>query len=47
MPIRYIGRRDSGTTAEGSTKAHIAEQSRIVGEAVNPGAGSGKSGAKK
>jgi 2-oxoglutarate dehydrogenase E1 component len=47
MPIRYIGRRDSGTTAEGSTKAHTAEQSRIVGEAVNPGAGSGKSGAKK
>jgi 2-oxoglutarate dehydrogenase E1 component len=36
LSLRYIGRRDAGTTAEGSTKAHAAEQARIVNEAVNP-----------
>jgi len=35
--LRYVGRRDSGTTAEGSTKAHTTEQARIINEAVNPG----------
>ena len=35
--LRYVGRRDSGTTAEGSTKAHATEQARIINEAVNPG----------
>lgn len=35
--LKYIGRRDSGTTAEGSNKAHVAEQARIINEAVNPG----------
>lgn len=31
--LAYVGRRYSGTTAEGSGKAHIAEQSRIIDEA--------------
>ena len=35
--LRYVGRRDSGTTAEGSNKAHTTEQARIINEAVNPG----------
>jgi len=35
--LRYVGRRDSGTTAEGSTKAHTTEQARIINEAINPG----------
>lgn len=35
--LRYVGRRDSGTTAEGSTKAHATEQARIINEAINPG----------
>ena len=33
--LRYIGRRDSGTTAEGASKAHAVEQARIINEAVN------------
>lgn len=28
--LEYVGRRSSGTTAEGSSKAHAAEQSRIL-----------------
>jgi 2-oxoglutarate dehydrogenase E1 component len=35
--LRYVGRRDSGTTAEGSTKAHTTEQARIINEAINLG----------
>ncbi len=33
--LKYIGRRDSGTTAEGSAKGHAAEQTRIVEEVKN------------
>jgi 2-oxoglutarate dehydrogenase E1 component len=32
--LRYAGRRDSGSTAEGSTKAHAAEQQRIIDDAL-------------
>jgi 2-oxoglutarate dehydrogenase E1 component len=32
--LRYVGRKGSGTTAEGSTKAHEAEQKRIINEAL-------------
>ena len=35
IPLKYIGRRDSGTTAEGAMKAHAVEQARIVKEAVD------------
>jgi 2-oxoglutarate dehydrogenase E1 component len=35
MNLKYIGRRDSGTTAEGSAKGHTAEQTRIVEEVKN------------
>jgi 2-oxoglutarate dehydrogenase E1 component len=35
--LKYVGRRDSGTTAEGATKAHTAEQTRIITEANNLG----------
>ena len=48
--LKYVGRRDSGTTAEGATKAHTAEQARIVNEAVNPSVtsvSSAKSNAKR
>lgn len=48
--LKYVGRRDSGTTAEGSVKAHTAEQARIINEAVNPAVTSitaGKGQAKK
>ena len=48
--LKYVGRRDSGTTAEGVTKAHTAEQARIINEAVNPGVtsvSSAKSNAKR
>ncbi len=34
LTLRYAGRRDSGTTAEGATKAHVAEQQRIVADAL-------------
>ena len=34
--LKYIGRRDSGTTAEGATKAHTTEQARIINEVINP-----------
>jgi 2-oxoglutarate dehydrogenase complex dehydrogenase (E1) component-like enzyme len=30
MPIKYEGRKSSGTTAEGSVKAHQKEQQRII-----------------
>ena len=43
--LKYVGRRDSGTTAEGATKAHTTEQARIINEAINPAAAS-ISGAK-
>ncbi len=48
--LKYVGRRDSGTTAEGVTKAHTAEQARIINEAVNPSVtsvSSAKSNAKR
>ena len=48
--LKYVGRRDSGTTAEGSIKAHTAEQARIINEAINPAITSitaGKGQAKK
>ena len=32
--LHYIGRRTSGSTAEGSQKAHLAEQKRIIEEAL-------------
>jgi 2-oxoglutarate dehydrogenase E1 component len=32
--LRYIGRKSSGTTAEGSSKAHAAEQGRIIQETL-------------
>ena len=32
--LKYVGRRDSGTTAEGSNKAHVMEQNRIITEAL-------------
>jgi 2-oxoglutarate dehydrogenase complex dehydrogenase (E1) component-like enzyme len=34
--IEYVGRKGSGTTAEGSGKAHAKEQERIVKEALRP-----------
>jgi 2-oxoglutarate dehydrogenase E1 component len=34
--LNYIGRRDSGSTAEGSNKGHMAEQARIINLAINP-----------
>ena len=34
--LKYVGRRDAGTTAEGATKAHTTEQARIINEAINP-----------
>lgn len=37
--LRYSGRKGSGTTAEGSVKAHKAEQSRIIEEAVGNASG--------
>ena len=33
--LEYVGRRSSGTTAEGSAKAHATEQARILGAALN------------
>jgi 2-oxoglutarate dehydrogenase E1 component len=50
MRLKYVGRRDSGTTAEGVTKAHTAEQARILNEAINPNmtsVSSAKSNAKR
>lgn len=44
--VRYIGRKNAGTTAEGSGKSHALEQDRIIREAlgdVQVGAGSEKS----
>lgn len=35
IKLSYIGRKHSGTTAEGSKKAHTAEQQRIVEEAFS------------
>ncbi|MCX6118844.1 MAG: thiamine pyrophosphate-dependent enzyme [Proteobacteria bacterium] len=43
--VKYVGRRDSGTTAEGVTKAHVAEQQRIVNESI--GISSGSAGEKE
>jgi 2-oxoglutarate dehydrogenase E1 component len=40
--LKYVGRRDSGTTAEGSSKGHTTEQTRIIDEAKNLGATAGK-----
>jgi 2-oxoglutarate dehydrogenase E1 component len=34
VTVKYVGRRTSGTTAEGTTKAHLAEQQRIIDEAL-------------
>ena len=31
--LTYVGRRHSGTTAEGTGRAHAAEQSRIIDQA--------------
>ena len=48
--LKYVGRRDSGTTAEGASKAHTTEQARIINEAINPAAASisgAKSNAKR
>ncbi len=33
--LEYVGRRSSGTTAEGSSKAHVLEQTRILGAALS------------
>jgi 2-oxoglutarate dehydrogenase E1 component len=33
--VKPFGRPSSGTTAEGSTKAHLTEQSRIINDAIN------------
>ena len=33
--LKYIGRRDSGTTAEGSAKGHTTEQTRIIEDVKN------------
>lgn len=35
LTLKYVGRRDSGTTAEGSAKGHTTEQNRIIDEAKN------------
>ncbi len=32
--LEYVGRKSSGTTAEGSSKAHVAEQARILDAAL-------------
>ena len=46
IKLEYVGRRSSGTTAEGSSKAHVLEQTRILGAALSADA-SGDSPAKK
>ena len=40
--IEYVGRKGSGTTAEGSGKAHAKEQSRIVKESLGIGSEGGQ-----
>jgi 2-oxoglutarate dehydrogenase E1 component len=35
LPLRYIGRPERASTAEGAHEAHEAEQGRIVGEAFS------------
>ncbi len=42
MDLRYVGRQERASPAEGYPAAHLAEQSRIVGEAL--GTGPGKAG---
>ena len=34
VSLKYVGRKSSGTTAEGASKAHQAEQARIIAEAL-------------
>lgn len=43
----YVGRRSSGTTAEGSSKAHAVEQERILTTALGIAASSKETGKKK
>ncbi|MEY4631190.1 MAG: hypothetical protein RIQ81_1310 [Pseudomonadota bacterium] len=40
--LTYVGRRSSGTTAEGYTKAHIVEQERILSTSLGLSPGAGK-----
>jgi 2-oxoglutarate dehydrogenase E1 component len=44
MDVRYVGRRERASPAEGYPAAHAAEQTRIIREAL--GSGSSKAGAK-
>ena len=37
--LNYVGRKNSGTPAEGSGKAHEAEQKRIIQDALGRAAG--------
>lgn len=46
VKLEYVGRRSSGTTAEGSSKAHVLEQTRILGAALS-GEASAEAPAKK
>ena len=34
LKLCYVGRKNSGSTAEGTSKAHLIEQSRIIKEAL-------------
>ncbi|MGH7552995.1 MAG: hypothetical protein ACREMQ_08180, partial [Longimicrobiales bacterium] len=46
--VRYIGRVERASPAEGYATDHEAEQNRIVGEAIaSPGAGRAASGANR
>lgn len=38
-PPQYVGRKTSGSTAEGSHQAHLAEQRRIIEESLHHGCG--------
>lgn len=46
VPLHYAGRISAGTTAEGSLKAHVKEQQRIIEDAFNLGKKSELSGGK-
>jgi len=42
LTIRYIGRSERASPAEGYSKAHEEEQKRIVAEVLNPAPSSAK-----
>ena len=42
LTVRYLGRPERASPAEGYSKAHEEEQKRIVGEVLNPAPSSAK-----